>query len=535
MPIRREVRSHGGWDLDVVERQIGDVLEGKGRYPRSVRELGHVDIEALIMSLRSRLEVEVTYALNALYILTAGVQATGFHLLLSICEDLCDELLDLLGEAAYGKLYKEEDTVEGTQADGTAKHMNGHVNGKVDPPSHSEWMMDIKEEDEEMHLWERRKPKRRKSQSGDESDEVDAPLRQREDLRCAQVALSIIDIFYNLATIDDNQLFLNHEPRFCHLLMKITQSVEQEQTERRNQKNEKIVKMNGNTSMDPSKPKTVFTSTEAMRIRKDILSIIACLSGEAFILTLYEDDTVIAMINLICSFIKDASDLEQEYGTISFEANGMNGSQKPQVVGKKVPQHADMALEAFSSLAQPDVNRELLARLVDESKWVALGENLIKLLPISEVDFQMLKTEARLGYNERIAMSLFNIAYLGSPNVKAELKRASGAIGVIFRCIKRLITVNAYNRNPFAVMTRRLIETLRMLDGGDNFDRPALIGFGMENVSGSSREKVITSRITSGKAIRSGGLLAQDEISVVELMTVEGIDPVIIAELEQLL
>jgi hypothetical protein len=163
--------------------------------------------------------------------------------------------------------------------------------------------------------------------------------------------------------------------------------------------------------------------------------------------------------------------------------------------------------------------------VISDADLISLGSHLIRLLPVSEFDFQMLKTEPRLAYCERIAMSLFNIIYMSSCKVKKQLKATAGVIGIIFRCIKRLMKANPFNRNPFAVITRRLIETLRMLDGGENFDRPALIGFGMEgNQIGGGEER-----------LDQGGLLLQEELSVVELMTVEGIDPVIVAELEQLL
>jgi hypothetical protein len=508
LPIRRDVHSHGGWDLDVVERQMGDYIDGKGRFPRSVRELGHVDVESLIMSLRSRLEVEVTYSLNALFILTAGVQAPGFHLLLSLCEDLCDELLEILEEAAFGTLFEEKDHY--IDEEESAADMNG-IDESESPLSYAEWVTGIMEEEDSLRISEQRGRKRlKRTDSNDQQAE-------RINLRCSQVAISILEIFRNLATIEDNHLFLNNEPRFMRLLMEIIQSLEHEQRQRREERRRSreggLAIINGKS--ESKGRSTIFTSLEGLRLRKDVLCIIACLSGETCNLTRLDKSTVLSMFDLVASFIKDAGDIELEHGIVYGDAS----TGKAQPLLRRVPQHADMALEAFSSFAQPDVNRQLLGKIVDEEKLISLGANLVKLLPVSDVDFQLLKTEAILGYCERIAMSLFNIAFLGSKHVKKELRESVGAIGVIFRCVKRLIRVNSFQRNPFAVLSRRLIECLRMLDA-DNIDRPAFLGMG-QGQGRESRDR--------------HGLLLQDEISVVEMMTLDGVESVIISELEQLL
>ncbi len=39
-PIRRQIQSFGGWDLDAVDRELQPILRGTGTMPRTVRELG---------------------------------------------------------------------------------------------------------------------------------------------------------------------------------------------------------------------------------------------------------------------------------------------------------------------------------------------------------------------------------------------------------------------------------------------------------------------------------------------------------------
>lgn len=583
MPVRRDVRTFGGWDLDFVDGHLGPVLAGWGRFPRSVRELGHVDMEGLIMSLRSRLEVEVTYALNALLILTASVQAPGFNLLLSLCEDLCDELLDLLEETAF--VEEQQDDFNDEQGQSTdAVEMPAQVLG------HAEWVLGLIEDESENKVFTRHIAKRgrtilddgledsrrvRTDGSEDDThvtssndDEYRAGLAgERDGMRKANVAMTIIDIMRNLATIPDNVKFLNDEPRFYQIIMKLAAALEhEEQARRRTRERTQISssphtaaeRSNGSTGGNPEKSglgenlpvATVFNASEAMRVRKDILTVLASLAKETCELDKVDDTTVRSVVRFLSSFVEDASEIESQHGTLYREAlvgNPLHPEMQP--VMRRVPFFSDMALEAFSSVAQPDTNRQRLGKILDDDVLVNFGATLFKLLPVSDMDFQMLKTEARLAYCERIAMSLFNLAYLGNANVKRRLKTLPGAKGIVFRCIKRLMRVNAdYNRNPFSVLTRRLVETLRILsDGDDLFDRPALLGFGMASASssggGASKADASTaSGLATGNSMRGGkgagaqgSLLVNDEAAVVELMTLDGIDPAIVAEFEQML
>lgn len=49
MPMRRDMRSFGGWDLDAIEAELGPLVSGKGR-PRSVRELGECIFEPIAVA-----------------------------------------------------------------------------------------------------------------------------------------------------------------------------------------------------------------------------------------------------------------------------------------------------------------------------------------------------------------------------------------------------------------------------------------------------------------------------------------------------
>ncbi|KAK0541703.1 hypothetical protein OC846_006969, partial [Tilletia horrida] len=40
MPIRRELKSAGGWDLDMVHEFVAPILDGRGKIPRGIHDLG---------------------------------------------------------------------------------------------------------------------------------------------------------------------------------------------------------------------------------------------------------------------------------------------------------------------------------------------------------------------------------------------------------------------------------------------------------------------------------------------------------------
>jgi hypothetical protein len=556
MPIRRDVRTYGGWDLDAVEAQLGPMLAGKGRLPRSVRELGSVDIEGLIMSLRSRIEVEVTYALNTLLILTASVQAPGFHLLLSLCEDLCEELLELLVENAFF----EHEFVPIEQAEIASMPET--------PLTYGEWIAGVLEDEDEMKFRLRKRMQLyEQDEDGGESatsglsDYHAALAVDRAIQRHADISMTIVEILRNVAIIPDNHVFLNSQPSFLNTLMTIVAGVEHAELARKGRKER--------NAMNSATRDTVFTSGEALLLRKEVLGIVASLAGETLLLSTLDPITVSNIYTFLVSFVLDAGEIEQEHGTVYRELP-VGAPQQPtprnphpappimsmQPFSRKVPQHADLALEAFSSLAQPDANRRALGQIVAEEQLIAFGETLIKLLPVSDLDFHMLKTEARLGFSERVAMSLFDVAYSGNANVKRRLRQLPGTRGVIFRCIKRLMKIHAdFSHNPFSVLTRRLVETMRILSDGENlFDRPPLLGFGMEGHAGrqatatksalkdgsdDTTELADDDKVDGPMVLRhmtkDCHMLIDEESAVVDLMTQEGIDPTIISEFEKML
>lgn len=94
IPKTRNVETYGGIDLKYFDK-----FEIKPPVPH-LNELGIIDIQALIMSLKSGMKMEITNALNILTILTAQTQPSQppqqHGLPLIQCDDLLDVLLDYL-------------------------------------------------------------------------------------------------------------------------------------------------------------------------------------------------------------------------------------------------------------------------------------------------------------------------------------------------------------------------------------------------------------------------------------------------------
>ncbi|KAI8062561.1 hypothetical protein BC940DRAFT_308552 [Gongronella butleri] len=91
VPHVRTIESYGGVDLKYFDKYELKPLVVQ------LAELGAVDIQALIMSLKSGLKMEVANALNGLTMVT-----THTPLALAQCDDLLDVLLDVLDQDFFG-------------------------------------------------------------------------------------------------------------------------------------------------------------------------------------------------------------------------------------------------------------------------------------------------------------------------------------------------------------------------------------------------------------------------------------------------
>lgn len=268
-PFIRDVETCGGVDLGLVDRTLEPVSSGRGRRPRSLHELGTVDIADLVLSLRSRMHIEVAYALSMLQILSKDALGAGGAggLLLRPCEDLLDEMLSLLQDLVFGTAspgssgenrfnsYGSEPVLdsESPQLGPTARIVNetqaelpptpplehqagipclsDHVQ---DRPAKLKSHLTLVREAKAAELETR--PFRRLCVSSNSSientvEDQDPKMLwsllhgQRQAEQNATTALTVLNVLRNCAQLSQNVAFFNAQPRLWPLLIRLAQVV----------------------------------------------------------------------------------------------------------------------------------------------------------------------------------------------------------------------------------------------------------------------------------------------------------------------
>ncbi len=292
------------------------------------------------------------------------------------------------------------------------------------------------EEEAELTIWKRRKSTRSRSAAGsvlEVSEEslasdtsatsADATIstsgvdseHERTAEKKAATALTILTILKNFSTMPENIYFFNTTPRLLQVLARMCRSDA-----------DRVRASQQNAGDDNAE--TVFTTMEALRVRKEVLVIASNLSGELLVLRNQDASTVRTVFELLASFILEAGEVEEmdHAAEIAELAASLPPGAPAPPVPRRIPYHADLALDALSKLALPDDNREVLASLVPGSDVERLVGEMVKMLPMTESDFKVLNTEHRLGYCERLAMCLYNLAFLASPSTKLRLRAIPG-------------------------------------------------------------------------------------------------------------
>lgn len=520
LPSEVKLHTYGGRDLDKMDHELAPRLAEHAR-ALSVKELGMVDIFGLTMSLQSGMSFEVAYALNTLLILSAGVDApANYQFPLAPCEDLLDVLLDLLEQVM------PPDSIESLVEYMDERDMLTYCDA-----------VDMALQDEgEVRKWRR--------QSVSLSEEHAADQR-------VAVAQAIVTIFRNLAIMPDNMLFLSTHQRFIPMIASISRSILHDKRWGRY--------ANATNSM--------FSLRELLDIEKDLLTILLGVSGESFDLTRFSVDSTVALVDMLRFFILDALEFESRQGaspmalerigslssnsassawsttSSSIVSPGASDLAQSLLLFYQAPHHAFLALQALSRLSLPDHNRELLARQVPAYIQVQLIHKLVAFLPVSSADFRRLASITRLEYTETVAFCLYNVVYLAPPSVKVTIRDRLGITGTLFRAAKHLLLSGKdYTQNPYNVLSRRLIETMRLLsDGKDYFGVPPLLGMNwpLEEAStapATGQDAVSLSPSPSSRSpppfcSRAGVLCGQDDKIIEVLVRTANLDASLTSEL----
>jgi len=411
VPLAREVDTFGGRDLKLLESEMAGLSR---RQLRDINDWGTVDIEALTMSIRSRIAIELSYALTTFTLLsTMRGQTPNSGFPVHNCVDLFDEVLDLLEERAF-------DSAEDLDEPG-------------DPPipTHRE-LVDILHETESQPFagLERRQG----------SKDFDEPGQ-----RSGSIVLAIFNIIRNLSTIPDNWPFISQHERLIDLVLRTC----------------KVSFKDGS----PCAASPVLSLGDLVTVRKDTLYTLMNIANTIHFSDNSRTSVRIASraFQLISSYLVDPAEAVSPLACIQLAGVPLSGSLKP-------PSLADVALETFTRLSQSDTNRQMLGKAVSQASLFQLFASLVHRLPVLDADFQLVGREQWLSYTEKNIMAIYSLAFLAPPELRRKIKadRPLGFKGIMLRVIQKfLMAPSPEARAYFLVCARRAIEAMKVLDDSE--------------------------------------------------------------------
>lgn len=439
VPVAREVDTYGGRDFKAIESEWANLPQ---RRPlRDINDWGTVDIEALTMSIRSKLSTELSYALTTLTLLsTMRGQTPGSGFPIFQCVDLMDEILDLLEEQAFGD----------PEADSPSEIHNGNVCFTTNYE-----LVNIVYDDK-THPFA---PLARHQGSKD--------LKVGPRQRPGNIVLTILNIIRNLSVIEDNREFISHHERLVDIMLRICS----------------VVRVDGNP---PSPASPNLSLSDLVFVRKDALYTLANIAGSINLSPAsspYKSTYRIARraFELVASYLTDPNEAISPLACVQLAGVPAHASLKP-------PLLADIALEVFTKLNQSDVNRQVLTKAVSQTSIWCLFESIVHRLPVVDADFHLMTRDVWLSYLEKTIMAIYSLVFLAPPELKQKIKedRALGFKAVMFRMVQKfLMNPNPDGRVYFFVCARRAIEAMKVLDDGrDAFDNSSesvlpILSFGM--------------------------------------------------------
>ncbi|OBZ79474.1 hypothetical protein A0H81_00675 [Grifola frondosa] len=210
--------------------------------------------------------------------------------------------------------------------------------------------------------------------------------------------------------------------------------------------------------------------SDLVTVRREMLNILINIAGLIFFPPTVPSRGVQRHVRrtfeLLASFIADPVEAVPPFNCILLSGKPV---QQPQP-----PAAADLALDVFMRLAHPDGNREAFSHAIPQPWLWTVAEALVHRLPVADHDFQVMTRDPWLAYVEKVMFALYSLAFLAPPALKRRLlaDRALGFARVLVRiATKLLVHAPPEYRTMFSVLVRRAIETLRLVDDGeDAFD-----------------------------------------------------------------
>lgn len=449
---------------------------------RDINEWGTVDIEALTMSIRSRLTAELSYALTTITLLSTmrgPTPGSGFPILQ--CTDLLEEVLDLLEEEAFGTT---PDITDYGLSDG------------AEIVRHRTLVESVLEKESTLFAG---------LKHFDPQYETRGPGH-----RAGNIVLTVTNLIRNLSITPDNMACLARHERTLDLVLRVCDIT---------------------TSSDgtPKPVSPALTLPDVINARKDALHIFGNLSN--YIAFSHPSSpshattlTASRILEIIASILIEPSDSVPPTQFLKHSGVIFQHSKPPSI--------ADLALDVFTRVGQLDSNRQVFAKVMPQSLTWRLLESLVHRLPVSDLDYAFLQRESWLSYLEKTIMAIYTIAFFSPPELKKRIKadRSLCFSQVMIRLVQRFVAINGSPdvRQWQLAVARRAVEAMKAVDDeSDAFDtsqstQPTLtFGMGFSDSGDSDVEK-------------GTGLLASRRDAAWDLL-IRDLDAVMFSELESLM
>lgn len=429
VPVTRTLKTYGGRDIDAINAEYAKLSE---RRPLKVMaDFGVVDVEALILQLRSRLKIEVTTALGILYHLSSlrGGESKNTGLQLSMCEDLTDELLDLLEETAFGA-NPDSDDPEDARLDASTRIV-----------TNKEIVRNIQYEGSNLF-------------AGLAADlELSAHLSPTH--QPWEIVMLIVTILSTVSSADENPAYLAQQPRLLDILTRIC-----------------MIHPSKNRG-DPVKPvSSVLQPRHLIRIRKEVVSLISTI-GRHLVLNQSPSRATRRLYILLASTLMDPEECETP---------GSTERSKPST-------SMDLALECFTLMAHLDPNRKVITAEIPWEQLWKLMQLLVRIIPLTDTDIQRATTEQWLSFILKVAQALYSLAICAPLPMRRKMKLSPSLRGALTRHLRIGTTNNTAVNGIYRALQpdvrgivdeywRRLGETLKVIDAEEDPLAPTSTGAG---------------------------------------------------------
>lgn len=461
VPLARKLDTYGGRDLVALDQDLATFAHR--RTTRDPNEWGTVDIEGLCMSIRSRLSIELSYALTTFSLLSVMRTDKGTGLSISVCGDLLDDLLDLIEQLAF------EDQEDQPYIDLT--------NDLTKQVTNRELVSLVQQIETEPFATV-------------EDYQGGKPPQLGPTPRPANIITVAISIIRNLSCLDENVEHLATHPHLTNLLLRICQ----------------LTQAPGKPILPCSK---ALTLSDCLAIRRDIMHVFSNISGGIRFSQSSPTSLLAARraLSLIASYLVDPADSLSPLASVQLAGIPPHQNLKP-------PSLIDTALEVFTKLSQNDNNRQVIAKAVPQTLLWSLLQNLVYRLPLNDVDFILLQRDSWLSFVEKVGLAIYSIVFLSPYELKQKIKsnRNLALKQVLFRFAQRLLAMPKLG----VYAARRAVETMKLLDKAEepaDASEPTMppLSFGMGFMdSGNARLETGTGILGSKRDIALELLMRRD-------------------------